>query len=58
MSVLVTATTTAGQMLSDSEWKAVEYAVDLADKLEEARKTVRLSLLHLVYHGADWLILS
>ncbi|CDO74558.1 hypothetical protein BN946_scf184632.g15 [Trametes cinnabarina] len=40
MSVLVTATTTAGQPLSDSEWKAVERACDLADRLEEVRKKI------------------
>ena len=44
MSVLVTATTTSGQTLSDAGWRAVEYAVDLADKLEEVRKTVGLSI--------------
>lgn len=41
MSVLVTATTTSGQQLSDAEWAAVERACDLADRLEEARKKVR-----------------
>ncbi|KAI0637915.1 Nop domain-containing protein [Trametes polyzona] len=40
MSVLVTATTTSGQPLPDSEWKAVERACDLADRLEEARKKI------------------
>jgi U4/U6 small nuclear ribonucleoprotein PRP31 len=40
MSVLVTATTTHGQPLSDSEWKVVERACDLTDKLEEARRKV------------------
>ncbi|KAH9850059.1 Nop domain-containing protein [Lenzites betulinus] len=40
MSVLVTATTTSGQPLVDSDWKAVERACDLADRLEEARKKV------------------
>ena len=40
MSVLVTATTTAGQQLPDAEWKAVQRACDLADRLEEARKKV------------------
>ncbi|KAF9649338.1 Nop domain-containing protein [Thelephora ganbajun] len=40
MSVLVTATTTHGQPLSDSEWKAVERACDLTDKLEEARRKI------------------
>ncbi|KAI0663148.1 Nop domain-containing protein [Cubamyces menziesii] len=40
MSVLVTATTTAGQQLPDAEWKAVQRACDLADRLEEARKKI------------------
>lgn len=40
MSVLVTATTTSGQKLSDAEWNAVRKACDLADRLEEARKKV------------------
>ncbi|THH33635.1 hypothetical protein EUX98_g494 [Antrodiella citrinella] len=40
MSVLITATTTSGQILSGAEWQAVQVAVDLADKLEEARKTI------------------
>ncbi|KAH8113309.1 Nop domain-containing protein [Phellopilus nigrolimitatus] len=40
MSVLVTATTTSGQKLSDGEWLAVQKACDLADRLEEARKKI------------------
>ncbi|KAI0824675.1 Nop domain-containing protein [Trametes gibbosa] len=40
MSVLVTATTTSGQPLLESDWKAVERACDLADRLEEARKKI------------------
>lgn len=40
MSVLVTATTTSGQQLSEAEWETVQRACDLADKLEEARKKV------------------
>ncbi|KAI0771967.1 Nop domain-containing protein [Trametes elegans] len=40
MSVLVTATTTSGQPLTDADWKAVERACDLADRLEEARKKI------------------
>lgn len=43
MSVLVTATTTSGQKLSDAEWNAVQKACDLADRLEEARKKVNSS---------------
>ena len=41
MSVLVTATTTSGQPLSEAEWQTVQKACDLADRLEEARKKVR-----------------
>ncbi|KAG2077583.1 Nop domain-containing protein [Suillus decipiens] len=40
MSVLITATTTSGQTLTDARWAAVEKACDLADKLEEARKKI------------------
>lgn len=40
MSVLVTATTTSGQTLSEGEWLAVQNACDLADRLEEARKKI------------------
>lgn len=40
MSVLITATTSSGQPLSDAQWRAVERACDLADRLEETRKTV------------------
>jgi U4/U6 small nuclear ribonucleoprotein PRP31 len=38
MSVVVTASTTSGKKLSDSEWGVVQRACDLADRLEEARK--------------------
>jgi U4/U6 small nuclear ribonucleoprotein PRP31 len=41
MSVLVTATTTSGQVLSEQAWAVIERACDLADRLEEARKKVR-----------------
>ena len=41
MSVLVTATTTSGQPLTEAAWNTVERACDLADRLEEARKKVR-----------------
>ena len=41
MSVLVTATTTSGQNLSEGEWLTVQNACDLADRLEEARKKMR-----------------
>ncbi|KAF8138163.1 hypothetical protein EV363DRAFT_1313300 [Boletus edulis] len=40
MSVLITATTSSGQPLSDMQWEAVERACDLADRLEETRKTI------------------
>ncbi|TRM68258.1 hypothetical protein BD626DRAFT_424999 [Schizophyllum amplum] len=40
MSVSMTATTSAGRRLSDSEWAAVQRACDLADRLEEARKKI------------------
>ena len=40
MSVMITATTTNGQPLPESEWLAVQRACDLADNLEEARKKV------------------
>jgi U4/U6 small nuclear ribonucleoprotein PRP31 len=40
MSVLVTATTTAGQPLSEHSWAMVQQACDLADHLEEVRKKV------------------
>ncbi|CAK5263073.1 unnamed protein product, partial [Mycena citricolor] len=40
MSVVVTATTTPGKPLSDAEWKAIERACELADRLEEARKKI------------------
>ena len=40
MSVLITATTSSGQPLLDVRWKAVEKACDLADRLEETRKSV------------------
>jgi len=48
MSVLVTATTTSGQQLTDAGWAAVDRACDLADRLEEARKKVRSSTPFLV----------
>ncbi|KAL1740507.1 hypothetical protein HDZ31DRAFT_67871 [Schizophyllum fasciatum] len=40
MSVSMTATTSAGRQLSDSEWQAVQRACDLADRLEESRKKI------------------
>ncbi|EIW82217.1 Nop domain-containing protein [Coniophora puteana RWD-64-598 SS2] len=40
MSVLITATTTAGKPLPNSQWLAVERACNLADRLEEARKKI------------------
>lgn len=44
MSVLVTATTTSGVPLLEQDWEAVQRACDLADKLEEARKKVSITL--------------
>jgi U4/U6 small nuclear ribonucleoprotein PRP31 len=40
MSVLMAATTTMGQKLSDPEWLSVERACDLADRLEKIRTKV------------------
>ncbi|TFK55845.1 Nop domain-containing protein [Heliocybe sulcata] len=40
MSVLVTATTTSGQPLTEEQFAAVQRACDLADRLEEARKKI------------------
>ncbi|KAF7331955.1 Nop domain-containing protein [Mycena kentingensis (nom. inval.)] len=40
MSVVVTATTSSGKPLYEAEWKAVQRACDLADRLEEARKKI------------------
>jgi U4/U6 small nuclear ribonucleoprotein PRP31 len=41
MSVLMAATTSAGQKLSDLEWQSVERACDLADRLEKVRTKVQ-----------------
>ena len=41
MSVLMAATTSTGQKLSDSGWQTVERACDLADRLEKVRTKVR-----------------
>lgn len=49
MSVLITATTTTGKPLTDASWQAVLRACDLADRLEEARKKVRLPSPHYLY---------
>ena len=48
MSVMVTATTTSGQPLSEPEWQAVQRACDLADRLEEARKKVSIQYYHIL----------
>ncbi|KAF5333081.1 hypothetical protein D9611_002310 [Ephemerocybe angulata] len=40
MSVVVTATTTSGAKLTDANWQAIQRACDLADRLEDARKTI------------------
>ena len=50
MSVVVTATTSSGQQLSDAEWTAVQRACDLADRLEEARKKVRILITKHLSH--------
>ena len=55
MSVLVTATTTAGEPLSDAEWQSVQRACDLADRLEEARKKVSTAVEQPQTFGG-WLI--
>ena len=49
MSVLMAATTSAGQKLLDSEWQAVERACDLADRLEKVRTKVQAIVLTLLY---------
>lgn len=51
MSVLVTATTTSGKPLEEANWKSVERACDLADRLEEARKKVCSCYLHIPSHS-------
>lgn len=40
MTIAVTATTTRGEELTPSAWQAVQNACALADRLEEARKTI------------------
>lgn len=40
MSVLITATTSSGQPLTEAQWIAVEKACDLADRLEDVRKRI------------------
>ncbi|KZS94095.1 Nop domain-containing protein [Sistotremastrum niveocremeum HHB9708] len=40
MSVVVTATTTPGKPLTQSEWLSVERACELADRLEDARRQI------------------
>ncbi|KAH9998387.1 hypothetical protein BJV77DRAFT_1058779 [Russula vinacea] len=40
MSVLMAATTSVGQKLSDPEWQSVEGACDLADRLEKVRTKI------------------
>ena len=44
MSVLMAATTSAGQKLSDPEWQSVERACDLADRLEKVRTKVQRTI--------------
>jgi hypothetical protein len=50
MSVLMAATTSTGQKLSDSGWQSVERACDLADRLEKVRTKVH-SLSNLLRYG-------
>ena len=45
MSVLMAATTSAGQKLSDPEWQSVERACDLADRLERVRTKVQSTIV-------------
>ncbi|KAH0587330.1 hypothetical protein H2248_006130 [Termitomyces sp. 'cryptogamus'] len=40
MSIFMTATTTNGKPLAESDWAAVERACDLSDRLEEAKKKI------------------
>lgn len=40
MTIAVTATTTRGEELSPAAWQCVQSACALADRLEEARKTI------------------
>ncbi|KAI6003785.1 hypothetical protein EDD15DRAFT_2220199 [Pisolithus albus] len=40
MSVLITATTSSGQPLTEAQWRAVEKACGLADRLEDVRKRI------------------
>jgi U4/U6 small nuclear ribonucleoprotein PRP31 len=47
MSVLMAATTSTGQKLSDSEWQSVERACDLADRLEKVRTKVGTTIYSL-----------
>jgi hypothetical protein len=57
MSVLITATTSPGQPLTDAAWQAVERACDLADRLEEARKKVGLNP-SVIYPNVDFCVLD
>lgn len=43
MAVKVTAATTKGQQLSDTEWKVVQGACDMMFKLDQSKRTVCLS---------------
>lgn len=51
MSVLMAATTSAGQKLSDPEWQSVERACDLADRLEKVRTKVKRKLIRRSVEG-------
>jgi U4/U6 small nuclear ribonucleoprotein PRP31 len=51
MSVLMAATTSVGQKLSDPEWQSVEGACDLADRLEKVRTKVQSTLISYLVNG-------
>ena len=53
MSVLMAATTSVGQKLSDPEWQSVEGACDLADRLEKVRTKVQ-SLIPCSVNELTW----
>lgn len=44
MSVLIMATTSRGRTLTDVEWLTIQNACDLADRLDEARRVVSLTI--------------
>lgn len=55
MSVFITATTSSGQSLTDAQWKAVDKACNLADRLEEVRKKViNTRLPEMLFYSRSW----